>query len=211
MRIELQSEMLMEFDDDVRYKCRFVGFVKDECVIVRVPVVPGIRGRIEPGSELTLRYLFEGNIVSFATESLQYKATPYSLLFVRYPKDLETYELRSEKRVSCRLRGQITKSKTSFKGMLTNLSESGCAFTMDSSQDMTDFIEKDDIVSGEFRTIDGQTPYPFRAKVMRRSTRGKEVTLGLGFEKSSGGLPEAVVEYLKEVRAFEALLAASGD
>lgn len=209
MKIDLSTEMLLEFPDEVRYKCRFVGLIKDECVIIRVPVMPGIRDRIAPGNELTLRYLFEGNIVSFTTESLMYKATPYSLLFVRFPKDTDTYRLRNERRVSCRLRGEVTKSETSFKGMVTDLSESGCAFVMDAGQDMKDFIEKGDVISGRFWTIDANTPYPFKAKVVRRSERGKEVSLGLGFEMGAGGLPKAVVAYLEEVREFEELLASS--
>lgn len=211
MKIEIASEMLLEFSGDLRYKCRFVGLIRDECVIVRIPVVPGIRDRVEPGRVLTFRYLHQGNIVSFSAVSRLYKATPYSLLFVAYPDDIEKYNLRHDRRIECRMQAKVTKSETTFRGLVVDMSESGCGFLMDANEDAGGFINVDDFVSGEFTTIDGKTPYSFKAKVARKSTKGRELHLGLVFNGDGNGLSSDIVRYLQEVRDFQSLLASMDD
>lgn len=206
MKIDLAAEMLMEFDDGVRFKCRFVGLIKDECVIVRVPVTPGIRGRIQPESELTFRYLHDGSIVSFTTVSQFYKATPYSLLFVNYPEEFDYYGLRRKGRISCQMQASLMKSQTELEGLITDMSQSGCRFIMQRSQDPEGFVKAGDFVSGKFITLESGTPHEFRAKVARRRDREQDVSLGLVFEQGKSGLPESMAQYLEKISEFQKLL-----
>jgi len=206
MKIELASEMLMEFDDGVRFKCRFVGLIKGECVIIRVPVTPGIRGRIEPGNELTFRYLNEGSIVSFTAVSQLYRATPYSLLFVDYPDGFEHYGLRKSGRIACRMRASLTKSQTVFEGLITDVSEGGCRFQLPKSQDPDEFVRKDDHVTGEFATLESGTVHKFRAKVARRRVGERDISLGLVFEEGKTGLSRSMSQYLDKIIEFQKLL-----
>jgi hypothetical protein len=47
-----------------------VGMVPDEYLIIRVPAIPGILGRLDEGNSIIVRYLYAGNLYGFASTVL---------------------------------------------------------------------------------------------------------------------------------------------
>jgi c-di-GMP-binding flagellar brake protein YcgR len=157
--------MILEFPmDGERMNCRFIGLMPDEYVVVRVPLMPGIRSRLEKDSPVELRFLEQGSLVGFKTEVILYQPTPFSLIFVRYPQLLERHELRSEKRMECRLATVLSKGESSWDGVTVDISKGGCNFIFDAALSEKPDLGRGDHVKGVFRFI-GEAEQPFRAVI----------------------------------------------
>ncbi|WP_147821075.1 flagellar brake protein [Salidesulfovibrio onnuriiensis] len=198
LKTELYSKMILEFPPvRERMSCRFIGVMPDEFVAVRVPLVPGIKERLQEGAIVDFRYLHEGNLMGFRTEVLYYQATPYSIVFVRYPDAIEKHELRKEKRVRCRLRTTVTKKELSWKGVTVDISGSGCHFLVDASAQEAPAVRVGDFVSGIFHTICAME-LSFKAKVVSAGQEDSRFSLGLVFEGNEEFPPGEFFDSLKE-------------
>jgi c-di-GMP-binding flagellar brake protein YcgR len=200
--IELYSKMILEFPEDrERMNCRFIGLMPDEYVVVRVPLVPGIRNRLEPDSPVELRFLEQGSLVGFRTEVIAYQATPFSLMFVRYPQRLDRHELRKEKRMECRLATLISKGDSQWKGVTVDISKGGCHCRLDAGTMEKPDLKKGDHVKGAFQFIDGESQ-PFRATIASIGKRDGLLTLGLSFPDDKSAPPEKLYAYLQGMAAM---------
>jgi c-di-GMP-binding flagellar brake protein YcgR len=176
--------------------CRFIGLMPDEYVVVRVPLVPGIRNRLEPDIPVELRFLEQGSLLGFKTVVIAYQPTPFSLMFVRYPQQLDRHELRKEKRMECRLATSITKGESRWKGVTVDISKGGCNCVVDAVTSKKMDLQKGDYVKGVFRFLDGGEQ-PFRAVVASVGKRNGRLTLGLSFPDDESAPPEKLYTYLQ--------------
>lgn len=198
IQVELYSKMILEFPPvRERMNCRFIGLMPGEFVAVRVPLVPGIKERLQEGAIVDFRYLYEGNLMGFRTEVIYYQATPYSIVFVRYPDAIEKHELRKEKRIRCRLRTTITKNEQSWQGVTVDISDSGCHFLLDASAQEPPSVKEGDFVSGDFHTICAME-LSFKAKVVSTGQEDGRYSLGMVFEGPKEFPPKEFYDSLKE-------------
>ena len=172
MDIETGARMIVEFSGKKRMNCSYVGQVQDEFVLLQVPMSPGIRNRLRPGTYLQFRFLRNGRIIGFGAEILSYQASPASLVFISYPSEFSQYNLRQEDRVQCRFPATLSVMGHPHSGSIVDISPNGCRFVFDGIP--TPATEEKMPVSGYFSTMEGRKTYDFKGTVMLRRTRGGE-------------------------------------
>lgn len=193
MDIEIGSRVIVEFTGKERMTCHFLGLERDEFIILKVPMVPGIRERMGEGAFLQFRYLRKGQIVSFGGEILRYQATPASIVFVRYPTDFSVYNLRSQGRIECRFPTELALAGTSYPGFIVDINRQGCKFMFSGGQATKP--EDGASVSGFFKTMEGDRKYEFSGTVASVQTVDDARALGITFE-GDVELPKGASELL---------------
>lgn len=202
MDITIGASVLMESNGALdRIKCHAVGFLKEEYVVLRVPLIPGIRSRVPDGAMLTFRYLRRGKLVSFRGVVKSYMATPYSLLFVTYPKRLEIHELRREQRFVCNFPALVVAFEQEFNGLLLDLSSGGCRFFFDDQHAAPPRnLRKGLWLKGAFRPPNAES-LPFRGQIVSLEGYSSSHTVNLRFAKGAP-LPPELVAYMSETQGL---------
>lgn len=189
MEIETGSRMIVEFTGKKRMNCTYVGQIQDEFLLLQVPMSPGIRDRLRPGTFLQFRFLRDGKIIGFGADIMSYQASPASLVFISYPSDFSEFNLRQEGRVECRFPATLSIIGRPHTGIIVDISPSGCRFVFDETP-MPKTEEKMP-VSGYFSTMEGGHSYDFKGDIVMRRVRGVNKGLGIKFS-GSVELPDKV-------------------
>lgn len=205
MELAVGSRMIAEFSTKERMNCQFVGASPNEFVVLKVPMVPGIRERFAEGVFIQFRYLNDGKIIGFGADILKYQASPASLVFLSYPTEFSEYNLRNEGRVECLFPTTIAVSGTTCQGNIVDINTNGCRFVFQGG--VAPKMEENASVSGSFATMEGDKKYEFKGVVAASKLKGDDKWLGIKFE-GEVQLPEGVQAYLKkfeEMRDIEAV------
>lgn len=185
-----------------RIKCHAVGYLKDEYVVLKLPLVPGIRTRVPEGSMLTFRYLQRGRLITFRSVVKHYIATPYSLLFVTYPHRFEQHDLRREQRFTCNFPAILSFSEREYKGLLLDFSTGGCRFFFDAQYTTPPVnLRKGSRVRGEFRPPNSE-PLEFKAEVASLEGYKQTHTVSLRFGAEDAVLPPELAAYMSETQVL---------
>lgn len=203
MDVTIGAAVMMESSGALdRIKCHMVGYLKGEYVVLRLPLVPGIRSRVPEGSMLTFRYLQRGRLLSFRSVVKHYTAMPFSLLFVTYPKRLERHELRREQRFTCNFPAKLVFMQHEYRGLLLDLSSGGCRFFFDEQVlPAPANLRKGSRVRGEFRPPN-EAPLPFQAEVASLESYRQTRTASLRFGENDLVLPAQLEEFLTETQVL---------
>ncbi|BCS87715.1 flagellar brake protein [Pseudodesulfovibrio sediminis] len=179
MNIKPGTPMIMEFSNRERMNCRYVGMSRDEFILLKVPMVPGIRNRLAEGLFHQFRFLNDGTIYGFGADVLQYQASPVSLVFLSYPHEFSEYNLRNEGRVECRFPASLMVGDDTIQGFIVDMSTRGCRFVFEATTSPK--IEDDAPVMGFFSTMEGTRQYEFKGTVKTRQIQDQEKELGILF------------------------------
>ena len=161
-----------------------VGLQHFEYLILKMPLVPGIRARLLNGEMVTLRYISGGTIFGFKSQVLNHIVKPGFLLFVEYPDAMEQVDLRQHRRVNCLLPAALHGRHGVYKCILLDLSEGGCKVALELPRD-DPFRETavDDmlVLQCGFFGGEGQIQTALSCLVKSISMDGGRVQLGLKF------------------------------
>ena len=117
------------------YWSTLVGMDRGQYLICSTPQIPGIWVAVNGHEEATVRYLYSGVVYGFKSRLLNLIDEPFRLLFLSYPADIETVNLRQYQRVPCLVPATAKKGDATYKGVLLDLSLTGCCFAFDSASD----------------------------------------------------------------------------
>ena len=129
--IELGTEFQIEIEGiTFRLKSTLVGMELGQYLIIKTPSFPSEVGNIKqklfPGIEIVVRYLHKGTVFGFRTQLIEAFFTPRRLLFLEYPKVIEHYDLRSNRRVECIIPAKIILKEKETEGTILDINEKGC-------------------------------------------------------------------------------------
>ncbi|CCO23877.1 PilZ domain-containing protein [Maridesulfovibrio hydrothermalis] len=172
-----------------------IGGEPAKYVIVKEPMVhPADKALwseyLYSGNEATVRYIHDGIASGFKTTIIKLINSPDKLLFLKYPKRIETYNLRRHKRVSCFLEAEVEINGKRIVAVVEDLSSSGCCITYIKDDKIKDPEIGDDFnVYCPYFTENGNNFIP--CKVQRSTKDSRKVALGLNFHKPS---PEVLIK-----------------
>lgn len=193
MDIDLGSRMIIEFANKDRMNCQFIGLLKDEFLLIKVPLTPGIKDRMAEGVSLYCRYLKAGKIISFRADVLRHQVAPVSLAFLSYPSVMQEHNLRKEGRVECNLPTKLAVGGRASTGRIVDINTGGCRFVFDEGSEIA---TKEGIsANGSFVTLEGSKDYEFKGTVAAIQNGGS--SLGIRFE-GEVALPEKLQELLDD-------------
>lgn len=102
-----------------------VGWVKDEYLIVRIPIENGAAIALNDGDKLTIRVFSGVNVCSFSTTVLRIFPRPLFYVHLSFPSSIQGASLRAAMRVKVDIPAQVTCELGSTSVFLVNLSVSG--------------------------------------------------------------------------------------
>lgn len=183
-----------------------IGGIPGKYILMRDPIVhPNEKSLwseyLYSGNTATIRYIYEGIASGFKTPIIKMINSPDKILFLKYPKRVETYNLRQHQRINCYLDAIISVDSTSANAMIEDLSTSGCALTYMASE--TTLIPE---IGDEVKI---QCPYFLEGKsvsivckVQRITKDSRRATLGLTFDKPTPEILIKIQDYVANVLQY---------
>ncbi|RLB89215.1 MAG: hypothetical protein DRH26_12040 [Deltaproteobacteria bacterium] len=132
--IELGTSLLLEPEDPDRgVASELIGMQVGKYLIVQIADQNRGNNRLMDGEHLKVKYILSDDVFCFNSHIIRTLQDPDDLLFLEYPKEVESCNIRAQKRVDCFLPIQIYLEETYLKGTIFNINEKGCLCTIDNS------------------------------------------------------------------------------
>ena len=103
-----------------------VGMEEGDYLIIRAPSpVNAIKNKLYVGNDMVIKYFYRGSVFAFQTRLLEMISKPVKLLFLEYPKFVESHEIRAHKRVSCFIPADVVIGKIKKQAVIGDISNGG--------------------------------------------------------------------------------------
>jgi hypothetical protein len=179
-----------------------VGHVRGRFVILQMPALPEI-GRetlyqlLYPDNGVIARFLLDGTVVGFSARLIKHIQIPFPLLFITYPKKLESHDLRKHRRVACCIPSQARIKDAPLLGMIVDMSFSGCQFSATFEAQAPE-VGIDDMVELHCELFGPKDQGTLPCAVKRVSLSGNRLEIGLKFRTMPPQIQDALDEYLQD-------------
>lgn len=203
----------MEIGTPIQFKMPGVGFSLqsvligmelDEYLIIKIPAqYTNIKHKLIPGTDIVVRYLYHGTVYGFQTKLIEIISKPVKLLFLEYPKIIEHYDLRSQKRAESLFPASIKIRDKTNNGAIIDVSRNGCrCHIINSRQESLPPAQIDDeiVLKCKFPGVQGDREVFGRIKNIKRSR--KELIVGVEFIGLELELHELITQYIYAVEDF---------
>ena len=161
-----------------------VGMEPDEYLIIKSPKsIASIKHKCVPGSEMVVRYLYNGTVYGFQTKLIEYITSPIKLFFLEYPRIIEHHDLRQEKRFPCHFPARLKlRDAREVASIITDISQSGCRCLVDMERNHgMNMPHIDDKISFACQFPGVQGAYVIAGTVRNISKARSEIVLGVEF------------------------------
>ena len=113
-----------------RFKSVFLGWEEGRYCILKPPVLATQLEQLVPEKPCIVRYLdCKGVLRGFRTEVQALANRPHRLLFIDYPRIVESLSVRKQDRVDCFLPARLTLDQAEVSGHIVNISAGGFRFS----------------------------------------------------------------------------------
>ncbi|BBD06733.1 flagellar brake protein [Desulfovibrio ferrophilus] len=189
-----------------RFKTEFIGMLRGQFIIVRIPRIPGLNDYLYVEKKITVRYVHEGNVYGFESEVVWNQQAPFRLLFLRYPTTVEILNLRKCQRVDCYLPVTIGMEEggqfTEYQGMMLNLSCGGCQLVLDSKQGSMPPVSVDALVSVAFRMFGTNKDVRLEGKAKNINVNKNRMYMGVMYSELPSDVSEGIDNYVSNVAEY---------
>lgn len=183
---------------DGPFKSVMIGQEPQKYLMIRLPMLTGIINRLREGNRVTLRYMYSGCVYGFLSTVLHFITKPSPVLFLAYPKTIETLELRRSRRVDCFFPSTAKIQGKDCTGTIVDISTGGCRFSIDTSSGVkAPLIEVEEDIDLSFQLIGSSQPETVLGKVRSISRDPGKVVVGIQFDaldKETKKRIEALIE-----------------
>ena len=132
--IELGTTLLLEPEDPERgVSSQLIGMNVGKYLIVQMAAQNWEKSPLTPGDPLKVKYILSDDVFGFNSHIIRTIQDPDYLLFLKYPQDVESCNIRAKKRVECFLPIQIRMGKDCIEAVIININKNGCLCMVDNS------------------------------------------------------------------------------
>jgi c-di-GMP-binding flagellar brake protein YcgR len=113
---------------EMRERSLLVGYLKNKAIVVTTPQVSGGFRPVKVGEQLNVRFFSSeaNSAVAFSTQITHVTVSPFPQIYLAYPVEIATGEIRKAVRVSTRLISTVKADGVSLGATIVDLSTSGC-------------------------------------------------------------------------------------
>lgn len=207
-KIEVGTKVMMELAGlKDKLHSFFVGYIKKRCVITIIPMVPEVNRpmlleHLYKGNMMTIRYIHSGTVLGFSTQIMHVSFTPFPLLFLEYPEHIESFNLRKDGRVACLFPALVVHDATSYTGVLSDISKSGCSISLPSGENQAVTVEIDDRLTLRCPLLFAADQAEIFCNIKRINKNGTKVELGLKFTEIPEELLDRITNYIEQTIIF---------
>ncbi|MBF0451993.1 MAG: flagellar brake protein [Candidatus Magnetomorum sp.] len=206
LNINIGNPMQIEFES-VRYrlKSEFIGMLLNSFLIVKMPPsksLPNASKIFSQGTKTVVRFVNQGTAYGFSTTVNRALYKPSKLLFLNYPKSVETYQLRNYERVLCLLPASLKfSSENVINGHVVDISKEGCQFSADNSvfYNKQELPAKDNPLTVSLQLPGFQNTITIACKVKNINAEKEQVKMGLKLVSMSDDAHERLYDFLESV------------
>jgi len=181
-----------------------VGMEINEYLIIKIPgQYTNIKHKLVPGVDIVVRYLYQGTVYGFQTKLIEIISTPVKLLFLEYPKIIEHYDLRSQKRADSLFPATVKMKDKINHGAIIDVSKNGCrCHILNSRQETLPPVQIDDeiVLKCKFPGVQGDREVFGKIKNIKRSR--KELIIGVEFLGLEVEIHDLISQYIYAVEDF---------
>lgn len=121
-------QLQFKHSPDIRERSMLVGYIRKNSVIVSTPTVNGGARAVKVGEQLNVR-LFSNecnSAIAFSSQVIHVTVSPTPLLYLDYPSDIATGEVRKAARIATNLISTVKIDGKSLSATIVDLSTTGC-------------------------------------------------------------------------------------
>lgn len=204
LSIEIGSSLQIQFEKiEERLRGTFVGMESHAFLILRVPASPEIENELYEGNEVILRYVCLGNVYGFRSKILYYTIDPFRLVFLAYPEKVEILNLRKKPRVDCYIPATSFLAERKLKGVIMDISSSGCRLTLHPSATAPQpDIRPGDVLKLSFPFLGIKGDLDFAGKARNITEEKGKLSIGIQFDELDKEIADEIDVYVKRVLEF---------
>ncbi|NMH58478.1 PilZ domain-containing protein [Alteromonas ponticola] len=138
-----------------RVKTQYIGMDAPHGILFQVPNSPNwkfTRDLLTPGNSIVVRYVLEGgvgHVIAFRVKVIKLITKPFGILITTFPKSLQTFGLREEKRAQPGIAVSVETSEqsadTKIHGIIVDVSSKGCRVALAIHPDYPVFDQEEGI------------------------------------------------------------------
>ena len=183
---EFQTDMQLEIAGmHGRFKSVLVGVIHEEVLIFHIsPKFADPLQRLTKNQNITVtvRGISRGMAFGFKGAAIKFVRHPKSILLVAYPAQIQTQVIRETHRVKCLLPCDFAKDEVTVKGVIADISTSGCHFKtqIDISEEQASAMQLNNDVEMKF-TLPGRDK-AITQKAIIRNTFMDDHKIDIGFQ-----------------------------
>lgn len=187
-----------------RLNCSFAGLQPDQCLIVRMPILPDRALKIKDGGGATVRFISAGRVFGFRSQVAgYYTKDPLSFVFLDYPEKVEVVELRKGQRISCLWPGSVLLGARSCEGIVVDIGPGGVSFMHPlPAGGQPPQVSLGDLVTLRVRLMGLEGIQSIRCQVRNLKVDGSHLALGLEFAHAEPKLLSQIKSYVETVTAM---------
>lgn len=118
--------------DKEKVKGRIIGLSEYKFLVLEMPMIIGFRTKYPVGSTVVAKFGKDGTVYGFYAEILQTYFDPSPIMFLKYPREVESFEFRGYKRFSCNIPAHMTCGDIHYYCIIKDISAGGCLLTVKS-------------------------------------------------------------------------------
>jgi len=179
-----------------------VGYCRGKYVVSQLPSLAESNKEVlfqhlYAGNPITVRYLDAGAVFGFRCEIIKYLFSPFPLLFLTFPLRVESFNLRRHKRISCLLPVSVCVGETSYSGLMTDLSLSGCGVGLSIMRKYQPAIGVDDEVRLSCPLFGENGDSTLNCQIKRAAADAGKLELGLKFTVLPENSRQSILSYIQ--------------
>ena len=130
--MELGTALQLEPDDPERaVSGELIGMQVGKYLIVQMSERNWKKSRLNSGENLSVKYILSNDVLGFKVHIIRTIQNPDFLIFLEYPDDVKSCNIRAKKRVDCFLPANLTLDAHELSGIIVNINKNGCLILVD--------------------------------------------------------------------------------
>jgi c-di-GMP-binding flagellar brake protein YcgR len=192
----------LPFLEKIRCASFFRGCKEYHYILIDHPVHNGLPVLLENNKPCVVRFIYEGNVFGFSGHIISAIRQPFPLVFLTYPHQLESLNLRTNPRYPVRIEATYTYQTPEGSapgigtGLIVNISEGGCLLEVEDS------IDPGNRLTLSFTIPPQETVQELEVEVKRVKKGGEHAHLGLTFITPSESNTRKINEYLAHMKSL---------
>lgn len=189
-----------------RLTSELIGIEEGEYLIIKMPPLhsmDNIANLLYNGTDITVKYVHKGTVFGFQSCILDLIYKPFKLVFIEYPKKIESYDFRGHKRVRCFLPANVKIAEHIIQGCITDIGKAGCLFDIETPklEKSINLLELDNKISVGFLLPGIEKELTVTAKQRSIKKDNKNASIGIEFVKMDSEVQAKLFDFLSIAEA----------
>ncbi|MCW8092227.1 flagellar brake protein [Alteromonas sp. ASW11-130] len=186
-----------------RVKTQYIGMDAPHGILFQVPNSPSwkfTRDLLTPGNNIVVRYVLEGgvgHVIAFRVKVIKLITKPFGILITTFPKSLQTFGLREEKRAQPGIAVDIQTAKpqgdTKIHGIIVDVSSKGCRVALAIHPDYPLFEPEENIT---LQYESGGKPISIEGKVKNKNSDREHHYYGIRFAENQSTVHKLLEKHI---------------